>query len=403
MVYNNLVADSEFSVREIVIEELNEIDNGITKQGTDYGQNLVSILLSSDQNSSFFVGYYDAHGNMLEGNLKKMPAYEKRGGYIYFPGYIGRIKKYSDGSTVMVAHSAKQVERTEKILHNALTSNVMFSFFVAIFCSVLVTYIINYKLRSINNACDHIISGDLSARVKIDGHDQFAALSSNINRMLEWINNLLESTKNTSISLAHDIKTPLSRHRIRLEKMAHNDAEVQEAISELDKITSMFDSILNIARAESLIGKSYFESIDLSALVNDIDEIYEAVAEDKDINLVKSLEQGVTIKGHRQLLGQAISNLVDNAIKYSSEGANVVITLKKEGENIILSVADDGPGIEPEYYDKVTEKFFRMDKSRSQPGMGLGLSLVLAIVKLHDGQLIFSQNNPGLVATMILS
>lgn len=402
-IYTNVVEQSRDNLKEIISAEMKEINTGISGQGADYAQGVVENLVSSDKSGNFAAAYFDSKGRALEGNLDVIPQYENKNGYVYFGNYIGKLQKNEDGSTILLAHSARHIERTEDILDDALASNIVFSLFAAVICSGLVAYVINRKLKSINEACDEIISGDMSARVKAAGdYDQFAMLAGNINRMLEWINNLLESTKNTAISLAHDIKTPLNRHRIRLEKLASNNEEIAEALVELDKINAMFDSVLSISKAEAQVGKNYFEEIALDELINDIVEIYEAVAEDKNIDLEKNIAQNIRIKCHRQFLAQGISNLVDNAIKYTPNGGHVKISAWEQDEGTFISVADSGEGIAPELYGKVTEKFFRLDKSRGSEGVGLGLSLVKAVVKLHEGELVFSSNNPGLVAVIIL-
>lgn len=270
-----------------------------------------------------------------------------------------------------------------------------------------------------------IMEGDLGERLAIAGsNDELDRLAVNLNAMLERIEALMRGLKEVSDNIAHDLKTPLTRLRNRSEEALRNAksegeyrAALESTIEESDGLIRTFNALLMIARAESGQARGNMSEFDAAEIANDVGELYEPVAEEKGLTLTVEAPSSVPVHGSRELISQALANLVDNAIKYAAKypakypalaekGGNdpKVITVKaaSEGDRVLLSVIDQGPGIPESMRERVVERFVRLDQSRTVPGSGLGLSLVSAVARLHGGELKFEDNAPGLKATIAL-
>ncbi|MER9057447.1 ATP-binding protein [Mesorhizobium sp. M0213] len=268
------------------------------------------------------------------------------------------------------------------------------------------------RIDSVSEASRRIMGGDLSGRLPVTGAgDEFDRLSENLNSMLARIATLNEGLKQVSDNIAHDLKTPLTRLRNRAEATLsgkHNASDYRQAlegtIAESDQLIKTFNAILMISRLEAGYSSESTTRVDLAAAVHDVVELYEPVAEEAGVTLETSVQGSFVVDGNRELIGQALSNIVDNAIKYSTDstsGPTVRVTLERVGSEIRLAVSDNGQGI-PDDVDRarVTERFVRLEKSRSQPGSGLGLSLAKAIMTFHNGRLELLPGNPGLSVVM---
>ncbi|TIQ97234.1 HAMP domain-containing sensor histidine kinase [Mesorhizobium sp.] len=268
------------------------------------------------------------------------------------------------------------------------------------------------RIDSVSDASRRIMGGDLSGRLPVTGAgDEFDRLSENLNTMLARIAMLNEGLKQVSDNIAHDLKTPLTRLRNRAEatlagkrKTTDYRQALEGTIAESDQLIKTFNAILMISRLEAGYSSETTGPVDLAATVSDVVELYEPVAEEAGVVLETAVPEAVTINGNRELIGQALSNIVDNAIKYSTgaaESPKVRVTLERIGGEVKLAVSDDGLGI-PDDADRarVTERFVRLEKSRSQPGSGLGLSLAKAIMTFHNGRLDLLPANPGLSVVM---
>ncbi|MBX5157236.1 MULTISPECIES: HAMP domain-containing sensor histidine kinase [unclassified Rhizobium] len=273
------------------------------------------------------------------------------------------------------------------------------------------------RIDRMSDASKKIMAGDLSQRLPVGGSgDEFDRLSMSLNTMLERIEKLNEGLRQVSDNIAHDLKTPLTRLRNKAaDALDIADGETRRGalegiISESDQLIRTFNALLMISRVEAGSVAAEMSPVELSAIVSDSAELYEPAAEEAGLGLTASVEPGVEVQGNRELIGQAIFNLLDNAIKYSSdtEGAGTVsLKLARRPDGICLSVADHGPGVPAERRDDVVKRFVRLDESRSKPGTGLGLSLVEAVMELHNGRLELSDTDPdrpgqrGLTVSMI--
>jgi signal transduction histidine kinase len=291
-------------------------------------------------------------------------------------------------------------------------SNVILSLLMSFILSVMVVLLINRHLQFINRACERVMHGEMRYRIRVRGaDDQFDRLGTNINSMLDWIETLLGTVKDSTNALAHDMRTPLSRHRLELQALIKNPEiepkerqKLREAVTRVDEIVEMFDNILSIARAESRSGTELFAEINVTEAVEDVIEFYNALIEEKSLQLKTDIPpQPLRMTGDKQLISQAVVNLLDNAVKYTPNSGEISVSLRQEGDRIIITVADNGPGIPDQFLEKAKERFFRIDESRNTPGTGLGLSLVNAVAGLHHGTLTLENNHPGLKAVLTLA
>lgn len=273
------------------------------------------------------------------------------------------------------------------------------------------------RIDRMSAASKKIMAGDLSQRLPVVGSgDEFDRLSASLNAMLGRIEKLNEGLRQVSDNIAHDLKTPLTRLRNKAaDAIDTPDAETRRValegiISESDQLIRTFNALLMISRVEAGSVAAEMSMVDLSAIVADSAELYEPVAEEASLELSSSIEPSIEVQGNRELIGQAIFNLIDNAIKYSSGtegGKGISIGLARRPDGICLSVADHGPGIPAERREDVLKRFYRLDESRSKPGTGLGLSLVEAVMELHGGRLELSDSEPdntenrGLTVSMV--
>ena len=293
-------------------------------------------------------------------------------------------------------------------------------------CGLLISRNILGRIENVNEAAQTIMSGDLTRRIPLTGSgDELDRLSENLNHMLERIEQLMNGLKEVSDNIAHDLKTPLSRLRNRLEgalrdggrsdgregERAGEDAQnyrevIERTIEESDELIKTFNALLSIARLEAGGVRKSFETISLSSIVDDVVELYEPLVDDEGVMLNARIGRGINISGDRQLIGQAMANLLENALKYGlpqggngadkSRIADISVELVDLGEFAKISVVDRGPGIPACDRARVLKRFVRLEDSRSQPGSGLGLSLVAAVARLHGAKIELSDASPGL-------
>ncbi|MGI9419527.1 MAG: sensor histidine kinase, partial [Geminicoccaceae bacterium] len=258
------------------------------------------------------------------------------------------------------------------------------------------------RVDGINRTTERIMAGDLSQRIALKGArgDEFDQLATNLNAMLEQIERLLNGMRQVTDNIAHDLRTPLNRMRSRIEVALLGDSGsealqpvLEQTLSDAEAMIATFNALLDIARAEAGSERTAFAEEDLGEIASDVVELYRPLAEDKHQTIETTLAAGQKIQANRHLLSQTLANLLDNAIKYTPEGGRIAFLLE---EGPVITIADSGPGIRGEDRKRVLERFVRLDKTRTTPGNGLGLSLVNAVAKLHDAELTLEDNAPGL-------
>ncbi len=269
------------------------------------------------------------------------------------------------------------------------------------------------RIDAITATNERIVAGDLSGRLAVTGSgDEFDRLANSLNAMLERIEALMGGMKQVSDNIAHDLKTPLTRLRNRAEEALRGSkseseyrAALESTIEESDGLIRTFNALLMIARAEAGEAREGMTNFDASDIARSVAELYEPLAEEKGMHLSVEATEPLQIRGNRELISQALANLIDNAIKYGAEAGkkgDIRIATGRDGGRVLISVADRGAGIPEADRARAVERFVRLEASRSKPGAGLGLSLVAAVAHLHGGELLLGDNQPGLRATLAL-
>jgi signal transduction histidine kinase len=284
------------------------------------------------------------------------------------------------------------------------------AFGFAIFGAWLIRRAVERRIEGINRTATAIVQGDLAQRMPLrDTDDEFDQLVATINRMLDQIQHLIEGVRNVSNAIAHDLRTPLAETRARLEGLLRQPAGTEvaldgiaAAIADIDRLIGVFNALLRLAELDTGLRRAGFAPVDMAAVVNDAADLYGPSAEAKGIALTAAAEPGLGLTGDRQLLAQAIGNLLDNAVKYTPDGGSIRLQAERDGDQVLVAVSDSGPGIPEDERAKVTQRFYRGDASRHAEGVGLGLSLVDAVARLHGGALRLEGNNPGLRAILAL-
>jgi hypothetical protein len=329
-----------------------------------------------------------------------------------------RVFQLPGGFRLLVGRDLEERERLYRIVLSAGRWSVAIVIILGLAGGLFVSRRVLRRVDAMTETTKTIMEGDLSGRLPVAGTgDELDRLAQNLNAMLERIEALMQGLKQVSDNIAHDLKTPLTRLRNRAEqalRAAHNEAEYRAAldatIEESDGLIRTFNALLLIARAESGQARDDMDEFDAAEIARDIGELYEPLAEEKGITLKVEADAPVQVKANRELVSQALANLVDNAIKYTEppgEGVNgaapeIVVRALASGDRIMLTVADSGPGIPQDDRARVVERFVRLEQSRSQPGSGLGLSLASAVARLHGGELMLEDNHPGLKSIIAL-
>jgi signal transduction histidine kinase len=365
----------------------------------------------------FFYLVVDANYNKLAGNLEAWPKFKQYGdGWLSFQldvlqwdgqqvdsDFVARSTETDKGYHLLAARHYDDVIASAQLVSGALVRSMVVTIVLGTIGGAMVAGLSVKQIDSINKSVKRIMSGDLSERI-YSGHlkGDFRELTFNLNRMLDRIQSLMEGVRQVSDNIAHDLRTPLTRLRnnmTELQGQVDGDCidQVQNLIDEADGLLSTFNSLLRIARVESGSRRDGFTELDLKVILLDVVELYEPLAVDKSITVTQRLCDGLNLSGDRDLIFQAFANLVDNAIKYTPDSGELLISLSCENNQAVVVVADSGVGIPGQDKANVFRRFFRVESSRGeQPGNGLGLSLVFAVTKLHGGEICLYDNNPGL-------
>jgi len=311
------------------------------------------------------------------------------------------------GQHLLVGREINDLEATRWLILDALGWGILVTLLAALVIGLLMSTRVLRRIEAINQTSREIMHGDLSRRVPTDGSgDDYDQLAGNLNQMLDRIEGLMETVRQVSDNIAHDLRTPLSRLRTRLEEIRTGQPaiptnDIEQAIRDADDLLVMFNALLRIARIESGSASPDFARLDMRNLLRDIAELYEPLASEKGQHIVLKPQPCPPVKGDRDLLFQAFSNLVDNAIKHTPAGGAITLETATRAGACRIQIADTGPGIPGELREKVFQRFYRGDHSRSTPGSGLGLSLVRAIVDIHHARIELADNQPGLQVIVV--
>jgi signal transduction histidine kinase len=421
-------------IDEQITDTVNAEINGLAEQYRIGGiRRLVLVVTARARrpgSSLYLVTTYN--GDALAGNVTALEA-----GILDTPGWtetayrrldetakhpehlaLVRVFKLPGGFRLLVGRDLDERERLYKIVLAAGRWSVAIVIVLGLAGGLFVTRRVLRRVDAMTETTRTIMEGDLGERLRVTGSgDEFDRLAENLNQMLERIESLMHGLKEVSDNIAHDLKTPLTRLRNRAEqalRTSNNEPEYRAAleatIDESDALITTFNALLMIARAESGQARDNMSEFDAAEVAQAVCELYEPLAEEKGIALKVDAAEPVPAKGNRELVSQALANLVDNAIKYAAPckkahdvpPAEIAVGAANSGDRILLSVADRGPGIPEADRAHVVERFVRLEQSRSQPGSGLGLSLAAAVARLHGGELMLADNDPGLKCVIAL-
>jgi signal transduction histidine kinase len=370
-------------------------------------QEHIDNRLRDDPRRVRLAGLFDADGHRIAGNLESVPSgltpdvaaetevvrIDNRGREMEKARLV--TATLPDGKVIAIGRNVDDIEQIAEIVKRALTLGLLPAFALAVITGLVLSSRAHNRLSEVNRRIQHIMAGDLRQRLPTRGSDDpFDQFADSVNRMLNEIETLIQEITATGNNIAHDLRTPLTRVRMRLERGREHAATLEElqavadqSIAGLDQSLTVVTALLRIAEIEHSRRLTGFSNIDLAPLLREVGDLYEPIAEDKSVVLQVNAAEEMTVHGDRDLLFEAVANLVDNAVKFTPEGGRVELALLSRGNESVIRVTDSGPGIPESERDDVTKRFFRSDKSRGTKGLGLGLSLVAAIVKLHCFQL----------------
>jgi len=372
-----------------------------------------SLYLLSSHSGDVIVGNIEPPNFTPSGGTALVETtYERRGEPgVKHPALL-RLFLLPGGFRLLIGHDIEDHEVLRGILRRALGVSLFWLALVGALGGLFVSYRMLERVDVMSASARRIMAGDMHERLAISGAgDELDRLAENFNAMLERISELMAGLREVSDNIAHDLKTPLTRLRNRAEAAlrtgsgegAHREA-LAAVIEESDNLIGVFNALLMIARAEAGYSSDNMAVFDAGAVVRDIAEMYEPVAEEQGVRLDIEAQDGLAITGSRELLGQALVNLVDNALKYGASGDDprIAIAARRVGERVEIVVSDRGPGIAPSDRERVVGRFVRLENSRSRPGSGLGLSLAAAVARMHHGALRIEDNAPGLRVALSL-
>ncbi|MFC3443259.1 sensor histidine kinase [Sphingobium rhizovicinum] len=406
--------------REVAIGLRDDIAATYAAAGLSAAGATVRNRIAADPSGNAVILLLAPDGHRIAGNLDRWPAEVGTAGAwhqvsLHWAGTpqgqrrtIGIVgTRFPDGTRLLTGHAVERDMRFSTYLEAALLGAVLLALPLAAGAAWVSAAIIQRRLRVVIDTAAAVETGAMDQRIALnDSGDMFDALGTAINAMLDRITGLVGELRLVTDGLAHDLRSPLTRMRAVLEQALSQSrdeaaiAALERALDEGDTLLRMLDAALSISRAEAGIGRDSFAPVDVAALLYDFQEMYGAVAEERNISIRVDADPGLLIRSHREIFGQVLSNLIDNALKYG--GDVITLSARCDGARIIIQVADNGPGIAQERRMEALRRFARLDASRHITGAGLGLSLAAAVARLHDGELTLGDATPGLCVTLAI-
>lgn len=396
----------------------NEIDEIVSESRERPPQEISTLVQGLSRHSSGF--YYllqDAGGAVRAGNLPHLDPKEGIREWGMHPPGVGSSFSAMRGRGVelggnylFVGWSTHQLHEMEDMVVRSFFWGLAASLALALAGGVVTSGRLMRKVEAIGETSRDIIEGDLGRRVAAtSAGDEFDNLAASINAMLDRIEALMNDLRQVTTDIAHDMRTPLTRLRQRLELAQRSNADAAAlhetlgaTVREIDAILGIFGALLRIAEIDSGARKSAFKNLDLSELLHTVVELYRPAAEDKRQTLHDDIARNLPIRGDREMLMQLFANLLENAVWHTPQGTTIALNARSADGWAEVIVSDNGPGIPAEARGKVLQRFYRLENSRTTPGNGLGLSLAASIVKLHEALLTLSDGNPGLCVKVSL-
>jgi signal transduction histidine kinase len=363
----------------------------------------INERLDNDPRRVRIAGLFAADGHRIAGNLESLPGGLTPG--VAAGAVVVRVddrgrevekvrlatERLPGGDVLAIGRNIEEVAGIARIVRRALTLALLPAFGLAVVIGLVLSLRARRRVTEVNRRIQRIVTGDLRERLPIrNSNDPFDQLAVSVNRMLGEIEALIHQIAGIGNDIAHDLRTPLTRVRVRLERgraraetLDELRAVVDHSLAGLDQSLAIITALLRIAEIEHSRRLEGFSQVQLAPLLREVGDLYEPIAEDKRVTLEVEVADEATVHGDRDLLFEAVANLVDNAVKFTPEGGRVTLALQHRDGESIIQVKDTGPGISEAERDAVLRRFYRSDKSRNTEGLGLGLSLVAAIVKLH--------------------
>jgi signal transduction histidine kinase len=415
-IYRSTVGYLENQTDEVIRAEINGLAEQFRQRGVDGLIRIINERSIRTDEERFAYLLVDSRGRPLAGNLEGVPPREVVNEWIEFRPESGQdpapvralvLPIGETGARILVGREIRELEQINERFIRALTLGLGLTMLLALGGGLALAFSAQRRVAELNRTTRRIIAGDLSQRVPIEGaNDEHAELAQSVNTMLDQIENLMAGLRHVGDSIAHDLRGPLTRLRTRLELLSEEESpsreQVSECLAQADGVLATFNALLRISRVETGAYRSAFATIDLGTIIADVADLYQATADEKLVELRRQVVDNAYVYGDRELLAQALTNLLDNALKYTSPGGHIDLQIRRDANRVIVTVADSGPGIPTEARERVLQRFARLDESRSMPGNGLGLALVRAIADQHDAKLVLSDNAPGLRVTLTL-
>jgi signal transduction histidine kinase len=369
---------------------------------------VIDYQLSEDPRGVQFVGLFRPDGSRVVGNLDSLPPdlkldnsvqsaeVKRKSGSGVEKRVVRAIGQYlPDGDMLIIGRDVDEAIEISKVVGQALALGLIPALVLCLAVGALLSMRAERRIADVNQRVQHIVAGNLRERLpQLKGDDPFSKLAAIVNGMLDEIETLIQAVAGIGNDIAHDLRTPLTRARLMLERGRTNAQTVEQlrlvadkAVAGIDQSLAITTALLRLVEIENSRRSAGFGKVALADLVREVGELYEPIADDKSITLHVDLSHAPTVDGDRDLLMEAIVNLVDNAVKFTPEGGRVEISLVRGNMESIMRVTDTGAGISELERDAVLKRFYRSDKLKSAPGFGLGLNLVAAIVKLHGFRL----------------
>lgn len=394
---------------DTVSNEIAEIESDVANGSVASLQNIVSGLTLNSP--GFFYLLQDHDGNVLAGNL---PAMAPIVGIIDRAhveiqdrtlSLRGKGVSLNENAFLFVGLNTIELHKMQRAIARTFVWGLIATIFISLLSGAFISFAMLARVEALSNVSREIVNGDLDRRISLRGsNDEFDHLAVSLNTMFDRIQGLMDGLRQVSTDIAHDLRTPLTRLRQRIEMTLRKADDVaslrtafQATLKDVDSILDTFSALLRIAQLETSERRAKFTDVDLTDLLRTAIELYAPMAEEKEQSIIEKIDDGLTIRGDRELLLQLFANVLENAVRHSPSRALIEVGARRLVDGTVVSVCDNGPGIPEEMRTKVFQRFVRLEPSRTTPGSGLGLSLVKAIASMHNISVELLSNEPGLI------
>lgn len=410
-------ADAAFRAQQdtSLIREAEQLKRGYGDEGLDDLVQTLAARPAGTEATGYRYALFDRESRRIVGRIGTLPPLGLRNRVYLAPGGGARRQRtlatpLADGRILVIAVDREGLERIDNTILALFGIGFLVILLIGCGGALILGAYLRARLARIGATAEAIVAGDMERRVPVGKRgDEFDQLATSVNAMLDRIELLLTNLRQVSSDVAHDLRTPLARLRNALETSLEEDIDparqremLRGALEQSEALLALFGAMLRIAEVEAGELAKTFVPIDIGGIAADLCEIYTPALTDGGRRLECAVDQGLTVLGDRELIAQALVNLLSNAQKHTPPGTRIGLRVQREGNEVCVVVSDNGPGVPAADRERVTRRFVRLEQSRSTPGHGLGLNLVSAIAGAHGGRLIIGDNAPGLSAAMVL-